>query len=158
MCAVVFDISEQKDSTPLHPVRIINPANNKIINLDAVSDSGSQDTWISNSYVRQLSFDSSQVIPSRVTAPSLKNSNIKVYKVGVKIGNLTTQLIPVFFGKLPTIGKDYQNVLGRNLLSKFKVTYYFNKIIYEELTPVVKATAALAQLQSSGNRNWRNRI
>ena len=113
---------------PIHPVQFYNEKTKKGVSVNVLSDTGSPLTYLNQNLAKSLGIELGMV----------------EYDMFVKIGNLKPVSTIVRFAS-----GGHDNIIGRYLLNRFKVTYRFDTVIYEELTPTAVATAALAMNERS---------
>lgn len=119
----------------IHPVKIINPKNNKSVTIKMMLDTGAQSTYIKKKDVDPLGLDIKDGVEGIV-------SNIRgdfkthTHNLLFQIGNLKPILLPV------RVGENLNNLLGRNgLLDKLRLEITGKKLSYIELAQAAMGSA-----------------
>lgn len=131
-------LPNRSEIRPIHPVRFLNAKTKKPVSIDVLSDTGSPLTTLQRNLAPSLGVDiGTAVLPET--------------KLWVQIGNLKPVITTLRFSNTSI------NIIGKELLNNYKVTYRFDSVVYEELTPIAKATAAFATMNNELAMNERSK-
>lgn len=135
----------------IHPVKIINPANNKSVSVNLMVDTGGEITRISYSRVASLGINLTS--GRRGTMTTVYKGQIPTYRhnLAIQIGTLKPITIPV---SLHTAKGDITDTLGwTGVLDKLSLTLSGRKLTYTE---VATTALAMAFFSSSSNNHYRS--